>query len=107
MSFLVGIPPIFVYYAIESKGFTQGTYDTPPWTYAGGLFGALYIFVIILTTQKLGSATVLSIIVASQVITSVIVDHYGILGMQQRNATWGRIGGAFLVICGSVMIASL
>jgi bacterial/archaeal transporter family-2 protein len=105
MSFLVGIPPVLLYFLIESRGLTHGTITAAPWyLYLGGLLGAVYITVIIFTVQRIGAASVLATVVASQVAASIVVDHFAILGVQPRTATAGRIGGTVLIIVGSILV---
>lgn len=105
MSFLLGIVPIFIYYIIESKGFKVGEYaNVRWWQFLGGFLGAIYVFVVIIAVPRLGTATVLSATIAGQVLLSIIVDHFGWLGVQQTNATWGRIVGAILIVTGAVMM---
>jgi transporter family-2 protein len=108
MSFLVGIPPVVVYFLVESRGLTYGTISAAPWwMYAGGLLGAVYIIITIFTVQRIGAASVLATVVSSQVAASVVVDHFGILGVPERAATVGRIAGTLVIVAGSVMVAVL
>jgi bacterial/archaeal transporter family-2 protein len=43
--------------------------------------------------------------VISAVITSVLLDHFGLLGFEVRSATWLRLIGAALSVIGVVLIA--
>ncbi|MDP9155926.1 DMT family transporter [Caballeronia sordidicola] len=79
--------------------------DVPWWAYIGGLCNVLFLMCTLLITKKLGSATFTTIVVISAVITSVLLDHFGLLGFEVRPATWLRIGGAALAAIGVVMIA--
>jgi bacterial/archaeal transporter family-2 protein len=54
--------------------------------------------------HRLGAAVVLACVVASQTVGSVILDHFAVLGLEQREATWGRILGAALMTAGAVLI---
>ena len=105
MSFLVGIPPVFLYFLIESRCLTHGTISAAPWyLYLGGILGAVYITVIIFTVQRIGAASVLATVVASQVAASIVVYHFAFLGVQPRAATTGRIIGSVLIITGSILV---
>lgn len=72
------------------------------WT--GGLFGAIYIAISILTLPKLGAATVIALLVAGQLIGSLVFDHYGILGVPVHHITGVRVAGAVLLLAGVVLI---
>jgi len=105
MSFVVGFPVVIVYFLVESQQ-VDGKYARAPWwSYLGGLLGAFYIVSVILTVRRLGAGVVLSVLVASQVIASVTIDHFGVLDVVQRDATPGRIVGVALITVGAVLIS--
>ncbi|OXC72415.1 DMT family transporter [Caballeronia sordidicola] len=79
--------------------------DVPWWAYIGGICNALFLMCSLLITKKLGSATFTTIVVISAVITSVLLDHFGLLGFEVRPATGLRIIGAGLSVIGVVLIA--
>ena len=72
------------------------------WT--GGLLGALFIATGILLVPRLGAATTLVLIVVGQMICSLVVDHFGVLGVPQHDASPLRLAGAALLIVGVVLI---
>ena len=105
-SFLCGLPIVLVYYAVESKGFSRGNYNNIPiWAYVGGFLGAFYVITIIVSVPKLGASTVLALTIGAQVITGIMIDHFGILELEKREATAGRICGGVIMIIGAVLIA--
>ena len=72
------------------------------WT--GGIFGAVYIAISIFMLPRLGAATVVALIVVGQMICSLILDQFGLLGVPQHPATLVRIAGAAFLILGAVLI---
>jgi bacterial/archaeal transporter family-2 protein len=72
------------------------------WT--GGIFGAMYIAISILLLPHLGAATLISLIVFGQMLTSVIFDHYGLLGIPEHLLTVSRMLGAALLVVGVVLV---
>ena len=74
------------------------------WSWAGGFFGAIYIVVSILLLPRLGAATVVALIVVGQMVGSIIVDNFGLFGLQTHPADWSRIFGAALLIAGVYLI---
>src|SRR5262245_42811802 len=52
----------------------------PWWAWSGGVFGAIFIGLAILLVPQLGAAAFIALLVAGQMIGSVIIDHYGLLG---------------------------
>jgi transporter family-2 protein len=79
--------------------------EVPWWAYIGGFCNVLFLLCSLLITKKLGSATFTTIVVVSAVITSVLLDHFGLLGFTVRPATWPRIAGAMLAAAGVLLIA--
>jgi transporter family-2 protein len=76
----------------------------PWWTWSGGLFGAVFIALAILLVPKLGAATVITLLVAGQMLASVTLDHFGWLGLAQRPLDLPRVNGVLLLIGGVVLI---
>jgi len=73
-------------------------------SWAGGLFGAIFIGTAILMVPRLGAATVLALVVVGQMIGSLVFDHYGLLGIPQHSASPMRLAGAALLVLGVMLI---
>jgi bacterial/archaeal transporter family-2 protein len=76
----------------------------PWWSWSGGLFGAVFIALAILLVPKLGAATFIALLVAGQMLASVTLDHFGWLGLAQREIDLPRVIGVLLLIGGVVLI---
>lgn len=76
----------------------------PFWAWLGGLLGALFVLSTLIAVQRLGAATMLSLIVVGQMISSLYFDHYGMLGFPHHPVSPLRIAGAALLIVGVVLI---
>lgn len=74
------------------------------WSWTGGVFGAIYIAISILLLPRLGTATVVALIVVGQMLTSLAFDHYAILGSPHYPANLTRLCGAALLIIGAALI---
>lgn len=72
------------------------------WT--GGFFGAVYVVAAILLLPRLGAATSLALFVTGQMLMSIVLDHYGILGVPQHSIDLPRLFGCSLLILGVVLI---
>ena len=76
-----------------------------PWTYwIGGLLGAAYIYLAVILAPRLGAATLVAAIVAGQMVASLVLDHFGLVGYPQQPVTPVRFLGALLIIGGVVLI---
>lgn len=76
----------------------------PWWAWTGGVFGAIFIGLGIVLVPKLGAATFIALLVAGQMIGSVVFDHFGWLGLAQRPIDLSRVIGVLLLIAGVVLI---
>ena len=84
------------------QALSNGNFSWPSWT--GGLFGAIFVGTGILMVPRLGAATTLALIVVGQMLGSLAVDHFGLLGLPQQPATLIRMTGAVCLIAGVVLI---
>jgi len=76
----------------------------PAWAWMGGVCGAVNLTATILLAPKLGLGTLSGLIIAGLLITSVVLDHFGLLGMAQHPVVFGRIAGVLLLLAGVVLI---
>lgn len=77
---------------------------TPWWAWSGGVFGAVFILLLILLLPSLGAATLLALVVAGQMLAAVVMDHFGAFGLTQHSVSTSRLLGVALVIAGVVLI---
>jgi len=75
-----------------------------PWAWSGGIFGAIFIALSIVTIPKLGGAAYIVILVTGQMITALAFDHFGWLGILERHIDLPRLLGVALLIGGVVLI---
>ena len=74
------------------------------WTfYIGGVFGFIIIAAAVLVFPRLGAAYAIALMVLGQCLAAMIIDHYGLMGMEQSPATLQRAIGAALVVGGVVV----
>lgn len=74
------------------------------WAWSGGFFGAIYIAISILLVPRLGTATFVALLVTGQMLSSLVVDQYGLLGVAQHPAHPTRVLGAALLVLGVILI---
>jgi transporter family-2 protein len=78
-----------------------------PLLWLGGVLGVAYITIAILLTPVIGVGALLALVIAGQITASLLLDHYGLLGLVGHEITMGRVAGALLVIVGAVMVRFL
>jgi transporter family-2 protein len=77
---------------------------TPWWAWSGGVLGGIFILLVILLLPSLGAATLLALVVAGQMSSALVMDHFGAFGLAQQPLSISRLLGAALVIAGVVLI---
>lgn len=106
ISFVVGALVLFVYALIAKVDLTQitqaGTAHWSVWT--AGLLGAFYVTAVIMLVPKIGVALTFGLVVTGQLGLSLVLDHYGLLGLPVHPVNWQRIAGILLTIGGVVLI---
>ena len=78
--------------------------ETTPWQWTGGLIGAIYVLAAVVLAPKLGAGTLVAAVVAGQMFTSLLLDHYGLIGFPVHSLSLVRFLGAVLVIAGVILI---
>lgn len=74
------------------------------WHWVGGLLGAAYVVAAIVLAPRLGAATLVAALVAGQMVTSLVLDHYGWVGFAVHPASPFRVLGAMLVVGGVILV---
>jgi len=75
------------------------------WVYlTGGLLGALYVTSIIVTVRALGAGGIVVATIAGQLAISVVVDHFGWLGVEKQAITLSKIAGIVLLGVGTYLV---
>jgi bacterial/archaeal transporter family-2 protein len=77
---------------------------THPVQWTGGMIGALYVLAAVVLAPKLGAGTLVAVVVAGQMITSLLLDQYGLIGFPVHSLSPVRLIGAALIIAGVVLI---
>lgn len=79
--------------------------SVPWWAWLGGLMGGFYILGSIFFAEKLGAAVFLGVTVTAGLTTSIVMDHFGLVGFKVHTAGLGRIVGCLLMTGGLAMIS--
>ncbi len=75
-----------------------------PHLYLGGLMGASFVFFSMFLIDKIGVTTTITSFITGQLLMSILIDHYGLMGVQVSPLNWGRLLGALFLILGLGLI---
>lgn len=70
------------------------------WAWLGGMISILSTMAGLTMVQKLGSGIFTSLSLTASLVVSVLLDHFGLLGLKQHPASLGRIVGCGLLVAG-------
>ena len=78
--------------------------QSPWWIWLGGLGGAFLVTVTIIAVPKLGATTMFAFFLAGQMLASLILDHFGLLGYPIHPISIWRVVGVLLLSAGVLLI---
>lgn len=106
ISFLIGTVALLFY--MLASGISLSSLlqmkTAPPLTWTGGLLGAFFVTVIIITVPRLGVALTFSLVILGQMISTLPIDHVGFMGLAVKQINWQRIAGVVMIIIGVILI---
>lgn len=76
----------------------------PWWALVGGLLGAVYVTVAILTVRTLGVSGLTATVIAGQLVAAVAIDRFGLLGISKQSIGVTRIVGLGLLVVGVALV---
>jgi transporter family-2 protein len=77
----------------------------PWWMFAVGLPGVVLYLTIAYTIPRIGVTTALTLIIIGQLLTGMIIDHFGLLEVAARSIDGNRLLGTALLLLGAYLIA--
>ncbi|MCA0363468.1 MAG: DMT family transporter [Bacteroidetes bacterium] len=105
ISFVVGILALLIYILLTSNNVSiKGLKSAPAYAWAGGLLGAFYVTVIVFAFPKIGPGLTFGLVVAGQLLISMLMEHFEIMGAQHQPISLGRLAGLVLIVVGVIMM---
>jgi transporter family-2 protein len=75
------------------------------WYYlTGGLLGAAYVTTILVTVRTLGAGGLVAATIAGQLAVSVVIDHFGLVGVTKHPITLAKLLGVLLLGLGTYLV---
>ena len=105
VSFAVGTAALGILAAILHTRPDIAASKALPWyAWVGGLYGAIFVVAAAWAVPRLGVATTITLMVAGQLMISLVLDHFGALGVPQAPISLTRLAGVALVIGGVLLV---
>jgi transporter family-2 protein len=105
VSFLVGT--LILLLIVVVSGHTGGlasTFDVRWYYLVGGLLGAAYVTVALISVRTIGAGGVAAATVTGQLTAAVLIDRLGVLGLERISLSASRLLGVGLLLLGTFLI---
>ena len=83
-----------------------GISDVSPVYLTGGLMGVFNVTVALFAISRIGAGGVVAVSITSQLIVASLLDHFGLLGLDELHLSPARIAGFVLLIAGVVLVTA-
>lgn len=106
ISFLVGTVVLALLLLFSKETLPElGQYSSVKWyQYTGGLLGAFVVTITLIAVSQIGAANMFILIIAGQLTTAVVMDHFGVLGVKENPINLQKLIGILLVVCGAYIV---
>lgn len=106
ISFAVGTVALLAYMLLTGVPLTSlaSAKNAPLIAWTGGFLGAFFVSVMALVVPKIGVALAFSLAIGGQMLVTLVIDHFGWLGVPEKPINLWRVLGAALIITGVVLI---
>ncbi len=106
ISFLTGTIALAIIMFFTKQGFPSlNAYNNINlYKFSGGLLGVFVVTVTLLSVAEIGAANMFVLIIAGQLITAVLMDHFGVLGMKVNPISVQKSIGIVLLVAGAYLV---
>ena len=106
ISFAVGTAALFIYILLTGVPLSNlaSSKNAPPIAWMGGFLGAFFVSVMAAAVPRIGVALAFSLAIGGQMIVTLLIDHFGLLGVPVREINLVRVAGATLITIGVILI---
>lgn len=104
ISFAVGSVALLALVLCMGKGSLRGVAGASWWELTGGLLGAFFVTATIVVVPRIGTTATMAAVIAAQLATGLLLDHYGLFGLRHLPLDGKRAMGVVLLLAGAAMI---
>lgn len=104
---LTGAIPVFFLYLRDRRKASVWLHvlKSDPTAYLGGLFGVFATMMIAYSVMQIGAFVMTLLLISTQLILSVLVDHFGLFGFERNPLTKQKAVSVCLILGGMVMVS--
>ncbi|PWE18317.1 hypothetical protein DDZ18_01545 [Marinicauda salina] len=71
---------------------------------AGGALGAMFVSTATWAAPKVGAGAFFATLIAAQLVAALALDHFGLIGLDERPANLVRVAGVALLVAGAWLV---
>jgi bacterial/archaeal transporter family-2 protein len=97
---------VFAVLLVARQGFGNlgASVREPAWLWLGGLMGAIVVTTITFTAPRIGTFATIGLLIAGQLAMGVLIDAFGLFGLEKIPVTPERIIGLVLLAVGAALV---
>ncbi|WP_288416205.1 DMT family transporter [uncultured Acinetobacter sp.] len=103
--FGVGAALTFLLMLFFSPRNTPSFFSISSWQLLGGVLGPIYVIILTITTPVIGIAMTMIGILAGQIFKSLMIDHFGLLGVSHRKIDSKRLIALVFIVIALILVA--
>lgn len=100
VSFFVGTITLIIIYLLFGQAGLKNAGKAPLYLFIGGIFGAIFVFSMVYLIPKIGVGSAIAGVIAGQLIIAVIIDHFGLFGLNPIKFNFVRFLGTIFLLIG-------
>lgn len=101
-SFTVGAVCVGVYSLVRGEIIPSliAISTQPWWSLLGGILGSCALLSYVILAPRIGLSALLGLAIAGQILSSLMIDHFGLLGATERPASLIKLVGTIVMLVG-------
>jgi transporter family-2 protein len=105
VSFTIGTLALAVVVVASGEaGGLASTFDVRWYYLVGGVLGAVYVTMALITVRSIGAGGVAAATITGQLAVSVLIDRLGVLGLERTPLSASRVAGVVLLMAGTYLV---
>jgi len=93
-----------IFLVIGDLGSLAKIRDAPPVYWTGGLLGALFVGVSLVTVRVLGAGALIAALISAQLVVAAVLDQLGAFGLERVSFSPVRIAAVAALILGTTLM---
>lgn len=85
-------------------GNLQAVREAPWYLYLGGVISVGIIYLVAASISEVGVANATTAIIVGQVVTAIIIDHFGVFGLERIPYAWNQLIGLIMLVFGANLL---